>query len=71
MSRNFVGMSRTRGGVQKVCAKKVRAHFSFPIFIRRRPRGLARESTLSKVRAKAKQLDGKSYVLPPSLAMNT
>ena len=26
----FVGMSRTPGGVQKVCAKKVRAHFSFP-----------------------------------------
>ena len=23
-------MSRTPGGVQKVCAKKVRAHFSFP-----------------------------------------
>ena len=31
---NFAGMSRTparAGGVQKVCAKKVRAHFSFPI----------------------------------------
>ena len=28
---NSVGMSRTPGGVQKVCAKKVRAHFSFPI----------------------------------------
>ena len=28
---NFAGMSRTPGGVQKVCAKKVRAHFSFPI----------------------------------------
>ena len=27
---NFAGMSRTSGGVQKVCAKKVRAHFSFP-----------------------------------------
>ena len=27
---NFAGMSRTPGGVQKVCAKKVRAHFSFP-----------------------------------------
>ena len=26
---NFAGMSRTPGGVQKVCAKKVRAHFSF------------------------------------------
>ena len=26
------GVSRTPGGVQKVCAKKVRAHFSFPIF---------------------------------------
>ena len=27
---NFAGMSRTPGGVQKVCAKKARAHFSFP-----------------------------------------
>ena len=27
---NFAGMSRTPGGVQKVCAKKVRAHFLFP-----------------------------------------
>ena len=27
---NFAGMSRTPGGVQKVCAKKVRAHFWFP-----------------------------------------
>ena len=24
---NFAGMSRTLGGVQKVCAKRVRAHF--------------------------------------------
>ena len=24
---NFAGMSQTSGGVQKVCAKKVRAHF--------------------------------------------
>ena len=29
---NFAGMSRTPGGVQKVRAKKLRAHFSFPIF---------------------------------------
>ena len=28
---NFAGMSRTPGGVQKVCAKKLRAHFSFRI----------------------------------------
>ena len=27
---NFAGMSRTPGSVQKVCAKKLRAHFSFP-----------------------------------------
>ena len=27
---NFAGMSRTLGGVQKVCANKGRAHFSFP-----------------------------------------
>ena len=27
---NFARMSRTPGAVQKVCAKKVRAHFSFP-----------------------------------------
>ena len=27
---NFAGMSRTYGVVQKVCAKKVRARFSFP-----------------------------------------
>ena len=27
---NFAGMSRTPGSVQKVCAKKVRAHFLFP-----------------------------------------
>ena len=27
---NFAGMSQTLGGVQKVCAKEVRAHFSFP-----------------------------------------
>ena len=27
---NFAGMSRTPGGAQKVCAKKVRAHVSFP-----------------------------------------
>ena len=26
---NSAGMSRTPGGVQKVCAKKLRAHFSF------------------------------------------
>ena len=31
MSRNFAGMSRTPGGVQKHFAKKVRAHFLFPI----------------------------------------
>ena len=30
---NFAGMSRTLGGVQKVCAKKLRAHFSFPIIL--------------------------------------
>ena len=28
---NFAGMSRNPGGVQKVRAKKVCAHFSFPI----------------------------------------
>ena len=28
---NFDGMSRTPEGVQKVCAKKVCAHFSFPV----------------------------------------
>ena len=33
--RNFVGMSRTPGCVQKVCAKKVRAHFSFPSYARK------------------------------------
>ena len=27
---NFAGMSRTPGSVQKVCAEKLRAHFSFP-----------------------------------------
>ena len=27
---NFARMSRTPGGVQKVCAKNLRAHFSFP-----------------------------------------
>ena len=27
---NFAGMSRTPGGAQKVCAKKLCAHFSFP-----------------------------------------
>ena len=27
---NFAGMSRTPGSVPKVCAKKVRVHFSFP-----------------------------------------
>ena len=31
---NFAGMSRTPAGVQKVCAKKLRAHFSFPILAR-------------------------------------
>ena len=30
MSREFAGMSRTPGVFQKVCAKKVRAHLSFP-----------------------------------------
>ena len=30
---NFAGMSRTPGGVQKVCAKKLRAHLSFPNFL--------------------------------------
>ena len=30
VSREFAGMSRISGGVQKVCAKKVRADFSFP-----------------------------------------
>ena len=28
---NFAGMSRTPGGAQKLRAKKLRAHFSFPI----------------------------------------
>ena len=28
--RNFAGMSRTPGGVQKLRAKKVRSHFAFP-----------------------------------------
>ena len=27
---NFAGMSQTPGGVQKVCAKRIRAHFSLP-----------------------------------------
>ena len=27
---NFAGMSRTLGGVQKVCAEKAHAHFLFP-----------------------------------------
>ena len=27
---NFAGMFRTLGGVQKVCARKVSAHFSAP-----------------------------------------
>ena len=27
---NFAGMSRIPGGVPKICAKKVRVHFSFP-----------------------------------------
>ena len=31
--RHFAGMSRTPRGVQKVCAKEVRAHFSFPILL--------------------------------------
>ena len=31
---NFAGMSRTPGGVQKVCANKVCAHFSVPTFVR-------------------------------------
>ena len=30
---NLAGMSRTPGGVQKVCAKKVRAHLSFPFIL--------------------------------------
>ena len=34
---NFAGMSRTPGGVQKVCAKKVHAHFSFPTRISKAP----------------------------------
>ena len=38
---NFAGMSWTPGGVQKVRAKKLRAHFSFPI--------LSRETTNSCV----------------------
>ena len=29
---NFAGMSRTLGGVQKVCAKNVLARFWFPIY---------------------------------------
>ena len=32
--RNFAGMSRTPGAVQKVCAKNVRAHFRPPKFRR-------------------------------------
>ena len=31
--RMCAGMSRTPGGVQKVCIKKVRAHFSFPMTV--------------------------------------
>ena len=31
---NFAGMSRTPGNVQKVCAKKVRAHFALPKWAR-------------------------------------
>ena len=34
---NFGGMSRTPGRVQKVCAKKVRVHFSFPISVPPKP----------------------------------
>ena len=33
----FAGMSWTPGGVQKVCAKQVRAHFLFPTFIMLEP----------------------------------
>ena len=29
--RHFAGVARTPGGVQKVCARKVRVHVSFPI----------------------------------------
>ena len=32
--RNFAGMSRTPGCVQKLCAKKGRARFSFSEFVR-------------------------------------
>ena len=35
----FAGMSRTPGGVRKVCAKKLRAHFSFPKLDGYFPRG--------------------------------
>ena len=42
---NFAGMSRTPGGVQKVCAKKVRAPFSFPILIAEIPCDFVSDST--------------------------
>ena len=35
---NFAGMSRTPGGVQKVRAKKLRAHFSFPNYFSKKYR---------------------------------
>ena len=42
---NFAGMSRTPGGVQKVCAKKLRAHFSFP---KQRPAVSKKDFAVSK-----------------------
>ena len=45
----FAGMSRTPGGVQKVCAKKVRAHFSFPSCRRKLPTSLNCEGGKSAV----------------------
>ena len=46
---NFAGMSRTPEGVQNVCAKKARAHFSFPTSLLR---------TKSKVWKRGRRLTG-------------
>ena len=45
---NFAGMSRTPGGVQKVCAKKLRAHFSFPKW-KRKSRTLSGQNARLKI----------------------
>ena len=71
----FAGMSRTPGGVQKVGAKKVRAHFSFPRLGRsappKLPTGLLPFELLGLRQGKNNKLKKKNILWPKMAHLGT